>query len=94
MAFWDTLGDLGEGVIEYAGGIFTNSARNASSEAAQNEALAERLRINNQIALQNAETEKERSEKNQELIKTVIYIILGLICIYVIFAIVKPLIKK
>jgi len=59
-------------VTDIVGGVGTNFAATADT----NEAMAQRLQVENQLALSGAVAANKRAEENQRLIKNAVYFIL------------------
>jgi hypothetical protein len=81
---WDTLGSLGMGVIEYAGAYVGGASADIRNQSEADSALAERLKINNQIALQDAAQKAEQSKNTSKIVENLAYILAGLVAILVI----------
>jgi len=85
MNFWDTLLNGAGDLAETAGDIVTSVGDNFESNAATNAALSDRLAIENQLAVTNNAKDQKRKDDNNELIRNITIVIVGLLVLVISF---------
>jgi len=84
-AFLDTLGDIGEGILDTVGAGVGSVGTNLGAQATANQAQAEALLAKARIAEQVAAREQARKDKQAETFRTVIYSITAIGAVAVLF---------
>lgn len=82
MSFIKELGGFGEDVFDYLGDTFQASATSKMANADYNAAIAERISVNNQLAVQGQKAEQDRKNKQQKFIQTFAFSALGIIAFF------------
>lgn len=81
MSLRSELSSLGIGVVDtlgdFVGGLGTNFTANSNA----NLNMADRIAVENSLALSSFQAEEKRKQERDELIKTVTYVLLALVVI-------------
>lgn len=78
MDILQEVGDFFGDILEAGGSVASGYGDNATNTTDLNKAAAERIRLNNEIARQNAIQAKERNKNIEKLFISAGYIILGM----------------
>jgi len=85
MEIFDTLGDFGEGLLGTLGQSVGSIATNFGAQATANQAQAQALLAKSEIARESALREQARKDKQAELLRTVMYGLLGMGAVTLLF---------
>lgn len=71
------LKDFGLQILDTAGDVVTGFGTNFTAAADSNQAIADRINVENQLALISAQEKAKRNAENDKLMKSVIFVLLA-----------------
>jgi hypothetical protein len=82
MSFLREIGEFGEDIFQFGGDIFQASGQSQLAKAEYNEAVAERIKVNSQLAIQDAAARRKAKEQQMKFVQNFAFIAMGAIVFF------------